>query len=128
MHRATCCLQHHILAVGGLLNTGLISCRRDIEATDTPGRWAIRDSHVASLLVEVLCAFGKSLVDFACQLSRLTSCVALGERRSVDDIGFLQSLTQLGVFDRVYVASIVAVYLLLAQLGWANSLTRRHVQ
>ena len=47
--------------------------------------------------------------------------------RCIYDIGFLQSLTQLGIFDRVDVASIVAVYLLLAQLGGANSLTRRHV-
>ena len=48
--------------------------------------------------------------------------------RCVDDVSLLQSLTQLWIFYRVYVASIVAVYLLLAQLGWSNSLTRRHVQ
>ena len=47
--------------------------------------------------------------------------------RCVDDISLLQSLTQLGIFYRVYVTSVVAVYLLLAQLGGANSLTRRHV-
>ena len=127
LHRPTSSLQRHILAVVSLLDTRLIRGCGDIEATDTPGGGAISYGHFSHLLVEVLCALGKGLIDFACQLSRLTSCVALGERRSVDDIGFLQSLTQLGIFDRVNVASVVAVYLLLAQLGGADSLTRRHV-
>ena len=47
--------------------------------------------------------------------------------RCIYDIGFLQSLTQLGIFDRVDISSVVAVYLLLAQLGGSDSLTRRHV-